>query len=287
MTGVVKMEEKYVSKKENQYGIVEWCLALNGPSAIKMAGDMGFDGIQLGELGGAAAGFALNDPYIREQYLEAAASSGVKLHSLHTHSLTREGGMRYPKNSAKGAEAIVSFTEALKACRALSIDKILVASFAASNVANDYDMKNTAIMLNHFLELAQDQGVELLYEPVTGLDRILYILDCVKDEIKLCYDVLNPLRFGFGNPIAELPKIGLDRIDHIHLKEMPENTVGCCPFEAGAGNVKKTIELLKTMGYKGWYHMEQYYYQDVFKSLGHGFELAEADLAWVKAAVER
>lgn len=281
------MSGNNTGKRANLYGIVEWCMVLNGPSAVKMAADMGFDGIQIGELGGSGTGFALSDPYIQEKYLEAANSSGIKLHSLHTHALTREGGMRYPKDSAKGMEAIESFTEALKVCRALSIDKILVASFAASNVTNDYDMKNTAVMLEHFLKLAKENGVQLLYEPVTGLDRILHILDYVKGEIKLCYDALNPLRFGYGDPLEELPKIGLDRIDHIHLKEMPENTVGCCPFEKGTGRLRETIETLKKMGYQGWYHIEQYYYQDTFRYEGRGSDLMKADLAWAKAAAEQ
>ena len=280
------IEDKTDSKRVNRYGIVEWCMALNGPSAIRMAADMGLDGIQISELGGSSTGFALSDPYIQEKYLEAEASSGIKIHSLHTHALTREGGMRYPKDSAKGAEAIGSFTEALKVCRALSIDKLLVASFAASNVTNDYDMKNTAVMLEYFLKLANDCGIQLVYEPVTRLDRILYILDYVKGGIKLCYDTLNSLRFGFGDPLEDLPKIGLDLIDHVHLKEMPEDTVGCCPLEKGTGHLKETIELLKTMGYKGWYHFEQYYYQETFRQEGRGSDMIKADLAWAKAAIE-
>ena len=49
-------------------GICEWSFAVTGPSAIEYAGVIGFDGIQIGDLGGARNCFPLNDPHIQQTY---------------------------------------------------------------------------------------------------------------------------------------------------------------------------------------------------------------------------
>jgi sugar phosphate isomerase/epimerase len=275
-----------VNKKENCFGICEWYMGLSGPSAVRIASALGLDGIQLGDLGGAAQNFPLLDPFIQEQYLQAAAGGAV-LHSLHTFTLTREGGMRYPMNSAQGESAVHSFRQGLKACEALHIPVIMVASFDASHVRNDYDMENTGKMLKHFAQLSKDSGVQLTYEAAAVLtDRQLWLLDYVGEGLKLCYDTLNPLRNGSGDPQVEIPRFGIDRIDHIHVKDAPADMIGCCPVGEGAGRVSSTINLAKKLGYRGWYFLENYYYLPPMNQMGFGTDLMKKDLRALKLMLE-
>ena len=69
-------------------GICEWSFAVTGPSAIEYAGVIGFDGIQIGDLGGARNCFPLNDPHIQQTYLEASSRFQVQLQSMHLPELT-------------------------------------------------------------------------------------------------------------------------------------------------------------------------------------------------------
>lgn len=48
-----------------QFGICEWSLPVSGPLAIRLAGEAGFTGIQLGEAGGRAMGFPLTHPRVQ------------------------------------------------------------------------------------------------------------------------------------------------------------------------------------------------------------------------------
>ena len=267
--------------KDNQFGICEWCLAVNGPSAIKIAGMIGFTGIQIGDLGGMGRGFPLLDPRMQSQYLEAVEQSHVVIHSLHTHALTREGGMRHPVDSSKGKDAVISFKNAVKTCVQMGIDTVMVASFDASGVNNDYDLENTAIMLALFSKIARDSGVNLVYEGVMPISKVLRILDKTNCSIKLCFDVLNSIRFGHGYPCDELKKLSVEMIDHVHLKDAPYNLEGCCTLGEGAGNFKEVVNLINDMKFKGWFFSENYYYLPPMNQTP-GTDLAANDLSIMK-----
>lgn len=271
---------------KNSYGICEWYLALNGPSAVKLASQMGYDGIQLGDLGGARNNFPMLDKRIQEEYLETAYNNGIKLQALHTFTSTRDGGMQYPIESPEGEQAIISFKKAVRICTEMSIPTVMVASYGASNFHNEYEMKNTGAMLKLFSAIAQEQSIGLAYEGFAIIDKLLWIQDYVGSGLKFCYDTLNPIRFGTGDPLIEIPMIGIESIDHVHVKDAPVNMTGCCPLGEGNGGVEETINLLKKLGYKGWYVAENYYYLPPMSAMGHGIDLAKKDLATLKKICE-
>lgn len=266
----------------NKFGICEWCLAVSGPSAVKTAVLLGFDGIQIGDLGGSGKGFPLLDPMVQFQYQEISSQNNITIHSLHTHALTREGGMKYPLNSKKGGEALDSFEKAVVVCKQMHIPILMVASFDASGIENDEDMKNTADMLKLFGKIASENGIVLTYEGVTSVDRVLWILDYTCGAVKLCYDILNPIRFKTGDPLEELNKLDIRFIDHFHLKDAPADLVGCCSLGEGAGHVSDAIGLIKNKGYTGWFFSENYYYLPPMNRLEMGTDLSKKDLSIMK-----
>ena len=270
---------------KNKFGICEWTLAENGTGALLTAARLGFDGVQISDLGGAGKGFPLLDERLADRYAGIRAQEGIEIPSLHTHALTREGGMRWPVESARGQEAVLSFRNALRVCRRLDIGTVMVASFDASGVANDYDMVNTGRMLELFARMAEDAGVRLAYEGVTTLDRIETILERTKGRVKLCYDTFNPIRFGHGQPLEELKRLRADLIDHVHLKDGPEDMVGCACLGTGCGRFAEVAAALDAMGVRGWFFVENYYYQAPLNAQGAGTELALRDLASMKKAL--
>jgi len=273
-----------MTDKKYYFGICEWCLPAQGPLAIRMAAEAGLDGIQIGDLGGAGTGFPLLDERMQDIYLSTAAEYGITLASLHTHALTREGGMRYPIGSARGEEAILSFKNAVKVCKALKIPEIMVASFDASAVANEYYLVNTAKMLALFADIAKEEGVVLSYEGVTSIDKVFRILEMANKDIKICYDIFNPIRFGDGEPTEELEKIPTELIHPIHLKDGPQNMVGCKLLGEGAGTFKECVSIIKEKGYTGWLFAETYYYQSPLKEQDTGSALLRRDNEIMRSA---
>ena len=81
-------------------------------------------------------------------------------------------------------------------------------------------------------------------------------------------------------------RIGVDRIDHVHVKDAPENLVGCWPLGKGSGKFLETMNLLKELGYSGWYVAENYFYQPPMSQLGTGWDLAKNDLDYLHRLCE-
>lgn len=246
----------------NKIGVCEWCLPVNGPHALDFAADAGFDGIQLGDLGGSQMGFPMTNEFIREGYKEAAARTGIVLHSMHLYTLVRDAGHIYPRNSPEGELADESIRNGIDSCAAMGIPCLNISAFFQSNVSNDYDWKNLVDHLAYACEYGKDHGIYVAYEPGVALDRIKEILDRIPGLV-LNYDLTNPRSLGLGEPLEELASLGGDVIDHVHVKDSRRDAygkyMGSCFAGEGAGKIKEAIGLLKKLGYDKWYLSESGY----------------------------
>lgn len=102
----------------NKYGICEWFLPLEGPSAICMAGQMSYDGIQIHDLGGPANNWPLADKRIQQMYIDAQQEYGIEIQSLNpVGAMMNHGGIRYQMNSIKGVELIDNFRKTVDICK--------------------------------------------------------------------------------------------------------------------------------------------------------------------------
>ena len=243
-------------------GVCEWCLPVNGPFAVDFAAKAGFDGIQLGDLGGSKTGFPMTNECIREGYLEAAARTGIVLHSIDLHSLMQEGGNIYPMNSPEGEAANESIRNGIDSCQAMGISCLNIAAFFQSFVKNDYDLENLIAHLRYACEYGKDRGVYVAYEPGAPVEKIKRILNEVPD-LMLNYDLLNPFSMGFGEPAEELREYGSAIISHVHVKDRAYDSFGRRKggrfAGEGSGNIPALIHLLKTLGYDKWYFSESEY----------------------------
>lgn len=259
-------------------GICEWSFAVTGPSAIEFAGMIGFDGIQLGDLGGSKNCFPLNDPTIQHCYIETSKRTQIELQSLHLFTLVREGGLQCLPNTPGGKHALHSIKMGLEACSAMNIPALLVTSYDACSIINDYDIECTAKLLEQAVALSRDYGVQLTYESILQGNRIQEILNYVGPDLKICYDILNPIKFLKGDPVEEIRSFGTKWIDHVHLKDTPQQMKGFCQLGEGRGRFKESIAALKEIGFNGWYITENFYHLPPMGELGSVFQTAGRDL---------
>lgn len=272
---------------KNQYGICEWYLAVPGPAAIKTAALLGYDGIQISDLQGHLNNFPLNDPRIQSLYLEAAEETGIIMQAfLPGTSVMSHGGICHPLNSTKGEEVRDNFRKSLEVCTAMKIPTLIIPGLDRSRINNDYQYMNTCRMLKLFIEEAGEKGIVIAYESFLPVDRLLHMLDFLKGKLKITYDTLNPIRYGFGRPSLEIKMLGADIIDHVHVKDAYENMEGTCPLGTGAGNLEETVSTLRSSGYSGWYIAENFYYLPPMSDMGYGWDLAKADLEYMRSICE-
>ncbi len=267
-------------------GVCEWCLPVWGPDSVYFAKDVGFEGVQLTDLGGVTKGFPMMNPLIREGYKKAAAETGVVLHSMHLHSLPRVGGMIYPLDSPKGEATMLALRNGIDSCEAMGIPVLNISVFMSSAIKNDYDFDNFIASIRYAAEYGKDHGVLVVYEPSVTLAQTLKILELVPD-IKINHDLLNRSTRG---PEIEIPAL-VNVIDHIHIKDATRDSLGRiagpCLAGDGTGKVKESVHLLNQLGYDNWYLSESDYIKPKAYGLGDDIShICRVDLARIRDLVE-
>ena len=259
----------------SKIGVCEWYLPVNGPFALDFAADCGFDGIQLGDLGGSRMGYPMTNERIRQGYLEAAQRTGVVLQSMHLYTLVRDAGHIFPMDSPEGEAGCKSIRLGIDSCEAMHIPCLNISAFFQSGVNNDYDWCNLVEHLKFACEYGKDHGVYVAYEPGVKIEKVKGLLSEVPD-LKINYDLTNPRSLGLGEPLEEIVTLGAEVIDHVHVKDSLRDSwgkyLGSCFAGEGTGKIKEAIALLKRLGYDNWYLSESNYLSP--RSYGVGPDLS-------------
>ena len=268
-------------------GVCEWCLPVWGPDSIGFAADIGFEGVQLTDLGGATKGFPMTNQKIREAYVEASQRTGVVLHSIHLHSLPRLGGMIFPLDSPKGEATKLALRNGIDSCEAMGISILNISVFLQSAIKNDYDFDNFIASIRYAVDYGKDHGVLVVYEPSVTLEQTLRILELVP-EIKINHDLLNRSKRG---PEVEIPAL-VKLIDHVHIKDARRDLFGFisgpCLAGDGTGLVRESVQLLNELGYDNWYLSESDYLKPKDYGLGTEdiSEVCRRDLARIRELLD-
>lgn len=264
-------------------GVCEWSLPVSGPSSVTLAAKAGFDGIQLGDLGGAEQGYPMNSPSIQEGYLQAAADWHVQLHSLHPYGLQRNGNLLFPLDTLRGRQGAAEVEQCVKACAAMKIPSLMLSSFFATLVRNEWEFQTFAQQLRRACQVGREHGVRIVYESILSPRQILRMIDMTGNDLTICYDTLNPIRWGTGNPLLEIPLLR-GHIDYFHLKDAPFDLKGYAMLGEGRGNFQKTVPVMREALPSGWLVSENYY---ALLSAEKGIdfmELAKREVSTIRSA---
>ena len=271
---------------EQRFGICEWAPPVSGPLAMRLAAEAGYDGMQIGEAGGRQMGYPLNNRRVRELYREEAARCGLRLHSLNLGALLAEGTLNYGRDTERGGWAGESLTNGFAACRALDIHTIVITVEPPTEEA----FTNVVSHLRFAEELARESGVEIAVESAQPVEEILRLLNELSGETKVCMDLLNPLRFGTGDPREPLRLFGEERISHFHMKDSIRSLFqrgrrGCVLLGRGDAGYRQSVELIREMGFSCWMITENYYHLPPMNDGTRDFAaLAAEDLKTLRAS---
>ena len=271
---------------KQHFGLCEWSLPVSGPLAIRLAGEAGYEGMQIGEAGGRAMGYPLNNTRVQEIYKEAAQEWGIQLHSLNLGALLSEGTLNHAAGTREGDWARRSLENGFAACRGLDIHTVVITVDPATEEA----FENVVSHLDFASKIAAASGVEIAVESAQPLERIERLLDRVDDGIKICMDLLNPLRFGTGNPQEQILAFGREKISHFHMKDSVKDLFqlgqrGCVLLGEGDAGYRESVSIIKKLDYEGWMISENYYYLPPMNDGTKDFvQLAAKDLKTLQAS---
>lgn len=241
--------------------ICEWSMRESGKEAISAAGRYGFNGIQILEGGAVGDVFPLLKTEVQKDYMLACEESGIKIQALHLWSLCRTSNMLHSPATPAGAAADEWIKKALEACADMHIPALML---TAGVMATPQAKRAEDAFMEHLLkacELGKDCGVKITFETAASAETAAGMVDAIAGRAKLCYDFFNPIRFNTGDPLSDIKKIGLERIDHFHVKDGPAGMIGCTLLGEGVGRYREVISYIDSEGYDGWFVTENYYAQ--------------------------
>ena len=112
------------NREKYRLAVPEWCLPGDSIFSIKMASELGLDGLQI-EAGFYDTGFKLGHPWVQKLYVEAAAQYGVQLISIVMNDLNNHG-LRNGRGTEFGDIAYEGLDIALEAAEAMKIPVLMI-----------------------------------------------------------------------------------------------------------------------------------------------------------------
>lgn len=228
-------------------------------------------------------GYPLNNKRVQALYRETGEEIGLRLHSLNLGALLSEGTLNYGPETREGRWARESLVKAFEACSGLDIHTVVI-----TVEPEEETFDHVVSHLQFASQLAKEAQGEVAIECAKPLEVIQRLLECMDEEVKLCMDTLNPLRFQTGDPREQIYAFGTDKISHIHMKDsiqplFQKGQRGCVALGRGDGRYAEAVKALMDIGYEGWIFTENYYYLPPLNQGAADFaELAKQDLDTLK-----
>jgi hexulose-6-phosphate isomerase len=220
------------------------------PERFKLALDVGFEGIEIG---------TITDPKVAEEIRDAAAKTGLKIHSV-----MNADHWRYPLSSADAevvAKSVAGMETSLRNARLWGCDSVLLVP-AVVNPETSYQdawTRSQKVVKERLLPLATELKVVIGMEEVwnkfllSPLEMARYVDEFASPYVKAYLDVGNMLFYGYPQDWART--LG-KRIHRVHIKDFKLDRQKGQFFwkNLGEGDVDwpEVRKALGEVGYDGW-----------------------------------
>ena len=282
---------------ENKIGVCDFSFPGGGVIGVEMAGRAGFQGLQIMDATSMSQGFPLLNPVVHEMYMETAAKYGMVFQGLNMAALCYANIMGSPLDSSNG-ELIKNYIQkSVETCKRMGVQAVMmnVNNIHFISKPSPEIMKNIKDTLRFANDRLKDIGVVLSIETCIPAEMFHEIRKEIGENLKMCFDIANPVYHGIGEPSELIQQYGLDAIDHFHIKDFKKGYFGyltqnpdmCLPGEGGAG-FEACAKIINDGGFKGWFISESIYtipslYEDPSKGMDP-IELAKKDAAIIRKA---
>lgn len=263
-------------------GVCEFSFPVQGPLAVQMAKEAGFEGMQITDGLSFRGGYPFLNPRIQDAYLNAGEANGIVFQAMHLQTLFTSQFMKEKPSSEKGKVARECVENAARACKAMGIPAIMVTVIRIENREQyAYAVEN----LKYTLDICDRYGIRLTMENDLSAEAFLKLRDEVGQGMRLCFDTMNTVVNGIGWPEDVLSQVGISSVDHFHMKDCVENENGfmtkyTTPFRLigeGRTHIEEAAARIKELDYSGWIVSESFYHDPVFGG-ADCVELAQRDV---------
>lgn len=286
-----------------KFAAAEYCFPVWGSLAFEMARQAGFEGIEITDGGGYLQAhpdnngfveyerlgldlqrqdsFPLNDPYIQDDYMNAAAKSGVKIMGVFLYMLENQGFIKNSPDSVQGRNCLETIANAVRAACDMKIPQVTIPINGLFGVfQHEYAFQKAEYAVCE----AKDKGVEILIISDGTCAWQKEMVDRSGGKAKLSFRTLDPVVCASGNPGDMIRNLGKDYISQIRVKDLKADQYGFVTAETGSNallgcgdsGLEKTAEAVLKSGINGWVISETPYYSNDFTQIGEDYMLAAA-----------
>lgn len=249
-----------ISSDHEKYklAVPEWCLPGDSIFSMKIASELGMDGLQL-EAGFYDTGFKLSHPRVLELYKEAAEEHHLQMISIVMNDLNRHG-LRNGRGTEFGDIAYEGLDIAIEAAAALEIPVLMVPSFENNDMHTEQDIANTVEALQYACDRAAKNGTIIATETAITSEKLKELFVRVdRPNLKLFYDSQNYMCFRGYNPMDHLPVVYPYMINQLHVKDGFGEAYSSKCLGEGDTHFEEQIRFLRANDYRGWFVFENYY----------------------------
>ena len=225
-------------------GACDWSLGKRHDlDAFAVAREIGLDGVEV-SFGEPGVKNDLRDEAVRQQYLQAAETTGVQIASLAMGVLNNVPYASDPRTEQWVADVVDVMPK-------VGVRVCLLAFFGAGDIRGDREKQDEVIRrLKRVAPRAEQAGVVLGIESWMDADEHLRLVEAVDSpSVQVYYDVANMTTRGYDVP-GEIRRLGKQRICQIHMKEN-NNLLG-----QGEVDFPAVKEAIDDIGYRGWLIIE-------------------------------
>ena len=224
-------------------GVCDWTIKkASDPASLEVAKRIGLDGVQV-DLGRGQDDLALFDPALQKKFIEARRTQQMEIASLALGVLNS-----IPYKSDPRAEVWVD--KSIDVCKALGVNRVLVAFFGNGDLRND--KKGIDVVVERFRKVApraEDAGVTFGIESWLSADEHMEIIERVDSPaVRVYYDVANSNKAGY-DIYSEIRRLG-KLICEFHAKDYDDL------YGKGSIDFKRVRAAMDDIGYRGWFVME-------------------------------
>jgi sugar phosphate isomerase/epimerase len=199
-------------------GVTDWTLKLAGqPEAVLMAGELGFDCLQVSIGRFPRDGkLVLSDKTLQQTYLTESKRHKCPIRSLYLDIL-HVNGLKW-REDPLGQRWVA---EAITIAKALKVKVILLPFFGKQRLENQEEIDYVADALKELAPTAARAAVILGIETTLSAQDNLRLIERARSRaVQVYYDVGNAHKAGL-DAVAEIRLLGRDRLAEVHLKDNP------------------------------------------------------------------
>lgn len=264
-------------------GIVEWGFPFPGPYGLKIAAELGLQGMEL-DFGDYETGCQLSNKRVQDAYLECGEKFGIEFPSIALNALNVHG-MSAGRGTYDGMIAMEVIRKGLDTANRMGIGVVQLPSFHDNrgDIRSEQDFYNTCEMLRYACDISEDTNIILALENVMDAENTLKMIDLVGcDRLKVMYDTQNYyLNHGYNQ--AELLEAIAEHVVQVHVKDGFNNTISSAILGTGDVSFFDTAEVIKKTNCTEWLLLENFYNQQPMTLwTDDTFELIKKDIEVLK-----